>query len=137
MANQEDYANLALALALLGQSAVAAYPESGAFMMATQAQDVARAKLAEEARKRAEKKAKKKQTMGSIGGMIGAAAGSPFGTGGAAIGSSLGSALAGGGASSINPAAFGGKNALTFTKPNWVRNPFKPVTPYDTYSESM
>lgn len=122
MASQEDYANLALALALLGQSAVASYPESGAFMMAQQAQDVARAKLAEEARKRAEKKAAKKQKMGAIGSTVGTVAGFALGgPAGAAIGSSLGSTL-GGSPMTIDASAFAGKNALSFNSPS---NPFK------------
>lgn len=114
MASQEDYANLALALALLGQSAVAAYPESGAFMMAQQAQDVARAKLAEEARKRAEKKAAKKRKMGALGSIAGTAAGA-FIPGGSALTAGLGSALGstlGGNAMSIDPSMFAGKRGL-------------------------
>ena len=48
MPSQEDYANVILALSTLASAPVAAYPESGAMMLAKQGQDRAVGKLADE-----------------------------------------------------------------------------------------
>lgn len=108
MPSQEDYANVILALSTLASAPVAAYPESGAMMLAKQGQDRAVGKLADEAMKKAQKKAKKKGKMGSIGQIAGMAAGAALAapTGGmsllagAGLGGQVGGALgnlAGGG----------------------------------------
>ena len=103
MGKQADYANVLLALTTLASAPVAAYPESGAMMLAQQGQDRAVGKLADEAMKKAQKKAKKKSkvnaiasTAGTIGGF---ALGGPVG---ASIGGTLGNVATGG---SVDPAA--------------------------------
>lgn len=117
MPSQMDYANLVYALSTLAKAPVAQYPESGAFQLAEQAQDVARAKLAEEARKEAIKKAKKKERKGNIikgvstaaGAVIGGplvGAGGMAGAGmGATLGGAAGDVLSGG---SFDPASVAG-----------------------------
>lgn len=114
MPSQEDYANLVYALSTMAKAPVAAYPESGAFLLAEQAQDVARAKLADEARKKAQKKAKKKGVVNSlvqtgataIGAGTGFLAGGPAGAvTGAQLGASFGSGITGGG---VDPSQIAG-----------------------------
>lgn len=103
MPSQMDYANLVYALSTLAKAPVAQYPESGAFQLAEQAQDVARAKLAEEARKEAIKKAKKKEKKASIIKGITTTAGTIIGgPTGAIIGGEVGNLASGG---SVDPAS--------------------------------
>lgn len=101
MPSQEDYANVILALSTLASAPVAAYPESGAMMLAKQGQDRAVGKLADEAMKKAQKKAKKKSKVNAIattaGTALGFAVGGPVG---AQIGGSLGNVATGG---SVDP----------------------------------
>ena len=97
--SQEALANIALALSTLAKAPVAGFPDSGPFLLAEQAQNIARAKLAEEARRKAQKKAKKKARTGALVKGLGVAAGALTGglafpaisaLGGAALGSTIG-----------------------------------------------
>lgn len=111
MPSQSDYANIALALSTLAKAPVAAYPESGPFLLAEQAQDIARAKLAEEARRKAQKRAKKKAKRATIGRAVGTVAGTVLGGPiGASLGGELGSVVAGG---SFDPGNLSAQKSLT------------------------
>lgn len=95
--NMSDYANLLLAFTTLAKAPVARYPHSGAYMEAEKGQDVARAKLANEAMKKAQKKAEKKAKKASLvkgaTTLAGAVIGGPVlkgGLAGAGLGASLG-----------------------------------------------
>jgi hypothetical protein len=126
MSDVSDYANLQLALALLGESFVNRYPDSGAMQTVNSAKDVAQTTLQQEEIKKQQKEAEKKAKKQGIGGLLGAAVPTALAplTGGASLafsglGAQAGSALAGGPidpgaiASSIPASGFGGQQVAT------------------------